>query len=216
MGITDSFPRNWECARCTYANTFMTFSSQCQICGYDRDAQLWICCSCGASNPAHIVLCNSCGSEQNTFTGRKKNWRCPKCSCINFPDSINCSVCQTNKSSKSQVKSVIPIAVEVDSSRLRELQKDVLKCHKCKTLLYDNTDINCTVCGVPCLAEGFKPRPFPQSSLPKLKAEDQPSSSGLWKCSTCTLLNDPAQTICQACGSKKGDKPGEKLRPLGR
>ena len=60
------------------------------------------------------------------------------------------------------------------------------------------------VCNTPCMAETFKPRPFPQSSLPKVKYEDHPSSSGVWKCGTCTLLNDPGKTICQACGTKKG------------
>jgi RNA polymerase subunit RPABC4/transcription elongation factor Spt4 len=111
------------------------------------------------------------------------------------------------------VKLKDPVAIEVDPSRLGESQNDVLKCLKCQTLLYDNTGTHCMVCGTPCMTEGFKPRPFPQSSLPKVKPEDNPSSSGVWKCVSCTLLNDPDQTICQACGSKKGDrdKPIEKL-----
>ena len=213
MGITDSFPRTWQCARCTYMNSFTT-SSHCEICGADRDAKLWICCSCGASNPVHIVLCNSCGSEQNTFKTKKMDWPCPKCSFVNFSDSTKCLVCKSDKLSNNQpVKLKDPVAIEVDPSRLGESQNDVLKCLKCQTLLYDNTGTHCMVCGTPCMTEGFKPRPFPQSSLPKVKPEDHPSSSGVWKCVSCTLLNDPDQTICQACGSKKGDrdKPIEKL-----
>ena len=218
MGITDSFPRTWQCVRCTYMNSFTT-SSQCQMCGADRDAKLWICCSCGASNPGHIVLCNSCGSEQNTFTTKRMDWPCPKCSHVNLSNSNKCVVCKSDKLLNNQhVKQNESIAIEVDSSRLGEFQNDVLKCHQCQTLLYDNTGTYCIVCGTPCMAEGFKPRPFPQSSLPKVKLEDSPGTSGVWKCVTCTLLNDPGQTICQACGSKKDDggKPIEKLPPLGK
>ena len=218
MGITDSFPRTWQCVRCTYVNSFTT-SLQCGVCGADRDEKLWICCKCGASNPIHIVLCNSCGSEQNTFTTEKIDWPCPKCSYANFSETTKCAVCKSDKRSNHHpAKSKDPVAIVVDTSRLGEFQDDALKCHKCQTLLYDNIDAHCMVCNTPCMAEAFKPRPFPQSSLPKVKHEDHPSSSGVWKCGTCTLLNDPGKTICQACGTKKGDK--NELRknelPLGR
>ena len=219
MGITDSFPRSWQCVRCTYMNSFTT-GSQCEMCGADRDEKMWICCGCGASNPADIVLCNSCGSEQNTFTTKKTEWPCPKCSFVNPSDSTKCDVCKSDKLSNNQhVKLKSPIDIEVDSSRLKEFQMDVLKCDKCKTLLYNNTGAHCMVCGTPCVAEGFKPRPFPQSSLPKAKFKDSPSSSGMWKCVICTLLNDPKQTICQACGHMKidcGGKHRESLAPLGK
>ena len=217
MGITDSFPRSWQCVRCTYLNSFTT-SSQCQVCGADRNEKLWICCNCAASNPVHIVLCNSCGSERNTFATKKTDWSCPKCNYVNISDSTNCNVCKSSKLLNDQsVKSKDPVAVDVDSSRLQEFQQDVLKCHNCQTLLYDNTGNHCMVCGTPCVADGFKPRPFPQSSLPKVKYEDGLSSSGMWKCLTCTLLNDPDKIICQTCGNMKGenDKTVKNLLPLG-
>ena len=143
MGITDSFPRTWQCLRCTYVNSFTT-SLQCGVCGADRDEKLWICCKCGASNPIHIVLCSSCGSEQNTFTTEKIDWPCLKCSYANFSETTKCAICKSDRRSNHHPeKSKDPVAIVVDTSRLGEFQDDALKCHKCHTLLYDNVDAHC-------------------------------------------------------------------------
>lgn len=218
MGITDSFPRSWSCEKCTYLNDALT--GKCRICGTAKGSNLWICCKCGNSNRLGIIICDSCG--QKTFDDENKStkdWSCQRCSCVNSSNSRRCSVCgfaQTQDKSDT-VKS--DVSVQVDSTRLihKELQEDLLKCHRCQTLLYDNTGCHCTVCGTPCLTEGFKPRPFPQSSLPKAVATDSdtPSTSKeLWKCSECTLPNDSNLASCKACRNQNVDfkrKPVEKL-----
>lgn len=222
MGITNSFPRSWECERCTYLND--PFSGTCRICGTAKENKSWICCKCGHSNPLEIVLCNSCGSERTTFgdknksKGPTKDWTCLQCTSVSSSNSGQCTVCGF-----TPIDDKGAIAVQVDSTRLEreEIQEDLLKCHKCQTLLYDNTGNHCTVCGTTCLTEGFKPRPFPQSSLPKetVTDSDTPNTSNLWKCSQCTLLNDSKLTVCKACSNKNGDikrNPMQKLIQLGK
>ena len=224
MGITDSFPRSWQCERCTYINDAWT--GTCRICGTGKKSKPWICYKCGSSNPSGIILCNTCGSEQKTFGSKnsRKDWSCSLCSYTNFPDSSQCAICgfakpEGNSSSFSD-NGKSDVRVQVDSTRLghKEVEADLLKCHKCQTLLYDNTGSHCTVCGTPCLSEGFKPRPFPQSSLPKGGAAELSSASGTWKCSQCTLLNDSTQTTCKACAyeSVGKKKPVGKLMKIGK
>ena len=181
------------------------------MCTSLKEPQTWICFNCGSRNPVTIVLCNSCGTEQRTFTS-KRDWSCPQCKYTNFPNTNKCSNCGKNR--LTTVSNNTPgwsakikdnnIHLEVDAARLtdKDIQDKLLKCEKCQTLLYNTTGSCCTVCDTPCLSEGFKPRPFPQSSLPKAVNSDAKESQ-VWECSHCFLLNDSSEVKCKACASNK-------------
>ncbi|XP_046853610.1 calpain-15-like isoform X2 [Xenia sp. Carnegie-2017] len=209
MGTTDSLPTrsSWQCVRCTFMNN-LTTSSQCQMCGIDRETKFWICLKCGSNNPQYIVLCNFCGAEQNAFSVKSKSWTCTKCTFINTSDSLCCRVCKHGRSS-NDAAFALPrgiVNVEVDSNLVREYKQDVLKCQKCQTLLFDNPGLHCLVCKTPCFYEGFKPRPFPQSSLPR-ENKVISSLSDIWQCQRCTSLNGPENNECYVCKKSKHCEP---------
>ena len=99
--------------------------------------------------------------------------------------------------------------IECDANIAQQSPEIILKCPKCQTLLYDNASMYCTVCGSLCESEGFKPRPFPSSSVTTSPESTPPALPGQWNCPGCTFANDNCQTICEICHTEREVKEND-------
>jgi len=87
---------------------------------------------------------------------------------------------------------------------IAQQSSEVLKCPNCQSLLYDNVGLFCTVCRSPCPEEGFKPRPFPESSVPHISKDPDDQK---WSCPGCTFENKASKSSCEVCGSEPVVEP---------
>ncbi|XP_032234335.1 calpain-D isoform X2 [Nematostella vectensis] len=224
MGTIASIEQ-WTCQKCTLLNSGI--SRSCQACGaVRRSTKTWICRICQHENPVSIVLCNECGYEkpnnQSPSRTKTKQWSCSKCTLVNPASTTKCSACgnveqieiidsseekpvsTTSKADRLYPNLELEIQkVEVDPEIIDQSPEVVLKCPKCQTLLYDNVSLFCTVCGSRCTDDGFKPRPFPSSSVPSSPESSSAPLPGTWNCPGCTYANQDAVVSCEVCGSKR-------------
>ena len=219
MGVNFSTERVWTCEKCTLINPGR--NPTCSACGCRKQAtNTWVCKVCGSRNPQTLVLCNQCGSDK-IESPRKANhngiqWTCPRCTLTNPFTNNFCSACQfepplvvadtpVSRGPSSNRKLYPDLSIDLHPS-IAQQSTEVLKCSKCQSLLYDNVGVNCTVCHSPCPEEGFKPRPFPESSIPHVSKDLCINS---WSCSGCTFENKVSNTVCEVCGSARevGPKP---------
>lgn len=217
MGVNFSLEQNWTCEKCTLINTGR--NSTCLACGHRKQSTAtWICKACGSRNPHTVVLCNHCGSDKLEFPrnadNNGKQWTCPQCTLSNPWTRTICSACRfepslvvadSAKASKSEGSAtnqrLYPnLSLELHPA-IAQQSSEVLKCPKCQSLLYDNVGVYCTVCHSPCPEEGFKPRPFPKSSIPSVS---KGPVTDTWSCSGCTFHNKDSNSVCEVCGSARG------------
>lgn len=224
MGVKLSTAEHWPCEQCTLINPGK--NSTCQACGINRKkfAESWICKACASRNPQSVVLCNHCGSEKligSTSTSpnsdHENEWTCRRCTLTNSWKNNICSACgsdpalgvadhakdTTNPVSPSKRRLYPDLTLELFPEIARQ-SSEVLKCPKCQSLLYDNVGLFCTVCRSPCPEEGFKPRPFPESSIPR---ESKDRDDQTWSCSGCTFENKASNSICEVCESGRVVEP---------
>ena len=217
MGVNLSMEKDWPCEKCTLINPGR--NPTCQACGHRKQpAEGWICKACASRNPQSLVLCNNCGSERftasspspNTNTNHDKEWTCSRCTLANPWRNKICSACgldpavvvadsskKTSPESTSNRRLYPNLSLEL-YPEIAQQSSEVLKCSKCQSLLYDNVGLHCTVCRSPCPEEGFKPRPFPESSMPRASKD---LAEQRWSCLGCTFENKASNSICEVCGS---------------
>ncbi len=214
-----STEQDWTCEKCTLINPGR--NPTCLACGRRKQTTAtWICKSCGSRNPQTVVLCNQCGSDKiespRNSDHNGKQWTCPRCTLSNPWKTNVCSACQfdpslvvadtsTSAGPSSNQRLYPDLSLELDPG-IAQQSPEVLKCPNCQSLLYDNVGVNCTVCHSPCPEEGFKPRPFPESSISHVSKD---FGTGSWSCSGCTFDNKHSNPICEVCGSARevGPKP---------
>lgn len=220
MGVNFSTEQDWTCEKCTLINPGR--QSTCQACGHRKQLGVtWICKACGSRNPQTVVLCNHCGSEKlecpRNSDNDGKQWTCPRCTLTNPWTSNICYACHldpslvvadtakgsTSEGSSSNQKLYPDLSLDLHPG-IAQQSTEVLKCPKCQSLLYDNVGVLCTVCHSPCPEEGFKPRPFPKSSIPHVSKD---LDNGNWSCSGCTFDNKASNSICEVCGSAREVEP---------
>ena len=203
----------------------------CQTCGESNPRTYVFCSHCGKDYDPKPSTNQSRSSK--AYYSETNEWNCPKCSSRNPASTTTCSTCRNkknggvivvadsspgpaatpsertdggkiSKSGRLYPRLDLEVAsIDVDPD-VAQKSPDVLKCSKCRTVLYDNLGSVCNVCGEKCSDEGFKPRPFPSSSLPSSTVAQYPSSSdGSWTCTQCTLQNDARQLACAACGKQR-------------
>lgn len=212
--------QNWTCEKCTLINPGR--HPTCSACGHRKQPAVntWMCKVCGSRNPQTVVLCNHCGSDRiespRNSDHNGKQWTCPRCTLTNPWRKSTCSACQfdpslivadssTSGGSSSNQRLYPDLSLELHPGIAKQ-SPEVLKCPKCQSLLYDNVGVYCTVCHSPCPEEGFKPRPFPESSVPHVSKDVDGSH---WSCSGCTFDNKASNSVCEVCGSARnvGPKP---------
>ena len=220
MGVNLSTEPDWHCEKCTLINPGK--NSTCQACGLRKQTTVsWICKACASRNPQALVLCNNCGSEKcigsavlpNVNTSNSKQWTCSQCTLTNRWRSNTCSACGlvvtdrekevTSKGSSSNRKLYPDLSLEL-YPEIAQQSSEVLKCPNCQSLLYDNVGLCCTVCHSPCPEEGFKPRPFPESSKPR---ESKELDNQKWSCPGCTFENKASNSVCEVCRSSHVVEP---------
>lgn len=207
----------WKCQKCQANNP--TKYVLCNHCGNEksfvtesksepgRTKQIdnkdeWSCTKCTFRNPSSLITCSACGAKRN----EELIVVADSSPSSESEDDLVTDGCKSSTSRRLYPRLDIELAnVDVDTE-VAGRSPDVLKCAQCRTVLYDNLGCVCNVCGTKCAEDGFKPRPFPSSSLPSSTVAKYPSSSdGSWSCTQCTLQNDARQLVCEACG-----KPREK------
>lgn len=227
MGVKLSTEQDWPCEKCTLINPGR--DSTCQACGNRKQSNgSWICKACAFRNPQSSVSCNQCGSEKvmlSASTGTSQNsdpshgiirkqWTCIRCTLSNSRKNKICSACgfdpalieaddgkdRANTESTKKQRLYPDLTLELHPEIAQRSSDQVLKCPKCQSLLYDNAGLVCTVCRCPCPEEGFKPRPFPESSIPRT-SED--TDDQRWSCPGCTFENQNSNPVCQVCGSNR-------------
>lgn len=216
---------DWQCEKCTLINPGRI--NICQACGRRKQhAESWVCDACASRNPHALVLCNNCGSKRlkassvtpdanNTSNG--KQWTCSRCTLTNPWKNNTCSACgldqalvladpakETTSTEPSSNRKIYPDLKLDLYPDIAQQSPEVLKCDKCQSLLYDNVGLHCTVCHSPCPEEGFKPRPFPESSKPRASKDLDDQK---WSCSGCTFENKASNSICELCGSGREVEP---------
>lgn len=201
MGLKLSTGESWHCAKCTLINPGR--NSVCQVCGNRKQMpESWICNVCASRNPETLVLCNHCGSERvivSTSTSRNsdsnhvREWTCDACTLTNLSKDSICSACGTSVS----LAVTDPSRAELHPEIAEQNVDKVLKCPNCQSLLYDNVRRFCNVCHFPCPEQGFKPRPFPKSSI---RSASEELSGGKWSCPGCTFENKSSSFKCKICG----------------
>lgn len=217
MGLNLTTVQGWTCEKCTLINTGR--NPTCSACGYRKQPTVntWMCKVCGSRNPQKVVRCNHCGSDRiespRNSNHNGKQWTCPRCTLTNPWMTSVCSACQFNPSlvmadsstsgGPSNQRLYPDLSLELHP-RIAQQSSEVLKCPKCQSLLYDNVGVYCTVCHSPCPEEGFKPRPFPESSIPHVSKDVDNSH---WSCSGCTLDNKASNSVCEVCGSARDVGP---------
>ena len=214
----------WSCEKCTLINTGR--NSTCSACRYPKQPTVsaWTCKVCGSRNPQTVVLCNHCGSDRipspRNSDHNGKQWTCRRCTLTNPWTASICSACQfdpslimadspTSGGSSSNQRLYPDLSLELHP-RIAQQSPEVLKCPNCQSLLYDNVGFYCTVCHSPCPEEGFKPRPFPKSSVPHVSKDDCQ-----WNCSGCTFANKAPKTVCEVCGRARDVGPNPPCSPFG-
>lgn len=216
MGAKFSLEQQWTCKQCTLINPGR--NSTCSACGHRKQSTAtWTCRVCDSRNPQTLVLCNSCGSDKGVARNADSNgkqWTCPRCTLTNPWNRSVCSACQFEpsivesnsvKASESEETSssqrIYPnLSLELHPT-IAQQSSEGLKCPNCQSLLYDNVGVHCTVCHSPCPEEGFKPRPFPKSSIPSVSKGPLTDN---WGCSQCTFVNEGSNSVCAVCGSDRG------------
>lgn len=220
MGVSLSTEPDWHCEKCTLINPGK--NGTCQACGLRKQTTVsWICKACASRNPQALVLCNNCGSEKcigsailpDVNTSNSKQWTCSQCTLTNPWRSNTCSACGlvvtdrekevTSKESSSNGKLYPDLNLEL-YPEIAQQSSEVLKCPNCQSLLYDNVGLCCTVCRSPCPEEGFKPRPFPESSKPR---ESKELDNQKWSCPSCTFENKASNSVCEVCRSSRVVEP---------
>lgn len=220
MGVNLSTEPDWHCEKCTLINPGK--NGTCQACGLRKQTTVsWICKACASRNPQALVLCNNCGSEKcmgsavlsDVNTSNSKQWTCSQCTLTNPWRSNTCSACGlvvtdrekevTSKESSSNRKLYPDLNLEL-YPEIAQQSSEVLKCPNCQSLLYDNVGLCCTVCHSPCPEEGFKPRPFPESSKPR---ESKELDNQKWSCPSCTFENKASNSVCEVCRSRRVVEP---------
>ena len=206
----------WCCEKCTLINQGRF--AVCQACGNQKQVNPgWTCRNCSSPNPSSIIQCNSCRSlrfnQSSTASENESRWICPRCTLSNSCKSDVCSACKLNRSlevadssedrgrrGRSFAERVYPNLTLELYPEIAQQSSEVLKCPRCQSLLYDNVGSYCTVCRSPCPEDGFKPRPFPSSSLP---SSSKDFSVELWSCPGCTLYNNVSASKCEVCGTTR-------------
>ncbi|XP_020605318.1 calpain-15-like [Orbicella faveolata] len=218
MGVNFSTEQSWTCKQCTLINTGR--NPTCSACGYRKQPTVsaWTCKVCGSRNPQTVVLCNHCGSDRikspRNCDHNGKQWTCPRCTLTNPWTASICSACQLDPSlvmadssasrgSSAKERLYPDLSLQLHPV-IAQQSPEVLKCPKCQSLLYDNVGVYCTVCHSPCPEEGFKPRPFPKSSVPHVSKDIDDSH---WSCSGCTLDNKASNSVCEVCGRARDVGP---------
>lgn len=218
MGLNSSTDHRWTCEKCTLINTGR--NPTCSACGYRKQTTVstWTCKVCGSRNPQTVILCNHCGSDRiespRNANYNGKQWTCPRCTLTNPWKTSICSACQYDPSlviadsstsgGPSSNQRLYPDLSHELHPRIAQQSPEVLKCSKCQSLLYDNVGVYCTVCHSPCPEEGFKPRPFPKSSIPHVSKDVDDSH---WSCSECTFDNKASSSVCEVCGRARDVGP---------
>jgi len=161
--------------------------------GSDTSAKEWTCSKCTLTNPSSQAKCAVCGHQKPEV--------------ITIDDEQTDSPSTTNDSQGRtrlypNLELELP-AIDCHSDIAQQSPEIVLKCPKCQTLLYDNASTLCTVCGCRCDSEGFKPRPFPSSSVTTSPESSPPALPGQWNCPGCTFANDNSRTICEICNTER-------------
>lgn len=147
----------------------------------------------------------STSTALNSTSGNGKEWTCDRCTFSNLSKGTICSACGFSPSlvvadyamntEKPRLYPTLP--VELYSEIAQQNEEQVLKCPNCQSLLYDNAGLCCTVCHCPCPEQGFKPRPFPESSIRRTSDD---SGGGKWSCAGCTFENKSHNSKCEICG----------------
>lgn len=201
MGSKLSTEENWHCAKCTFIN--LGRNSVCQVCGNRKQMhESWTCNVCAYRNPESLVLCNHCGSERvvvststslNSDLNHVTKWTCDACTLTNLCKDSICSACGSSRSLAVTDPSGLELHPEIAEQNIDK----VLKCPHCQSLLYDNVGRCCNVCHFPCPEQGFKPRPFPNSSI---RSTSEELNGGEWSCPSCTFENKSSSFECKICG----------------
>lgn len=214
---------DWACRYCSLENP--SYKNRCEACNFQRNGNQQVQ-DAGTLVKSAGSLSESIGSNIARFFGfGGKEWTCSKCTLKNPPSQSKCAACDSRKpevieipedvqdcpstSSDQSRTRLYPnlelelLKIEYDANIAQESPEIILKCPKCQTLLYDNASMHCTVCGSICESEGFKPRPFPSSSVTTTPESTPPALPGRWNCPGCTFANDISQTICEICRTER-------------
>lgn len=204
---------NWACNRCSLENP--KYLNRCNACENPREETI--------AKPSPLDAIAKFFGFGNDTTG--KEWTCSKCTLNNLSSQDKCAACghkksevitisddektdspSTNSQGRTRLYPNLELeipAIDCHPDIAQQSPEIVLKCPKCQTLLYDNASTLCTVCGSRCENEGFKPRPFPSSSV-TTSPESSPSAlPGEWNCTGCTFANNNSRTVCEICNTER-------------
>ena len=220
----------WTCKKCTLDNS--RFAKVCQACGspcpWSCDCgtknleSLVSCSACGSQRPSTSLMSKILTPRPKELCNPESEWSCPKCTLNNSAKRKACSACGCEKP-----KCEHPMVVDVEANEtvsaspprlypdleiskvevnldIAEHSPEGLKCPRCNAQLCDNASVTCTNCGARCSSEGFKPRPFPSSSLPSTPQAVEAPPPGTWNCPACTFNNKGRNLLCLMCGDASG------------
>lgn len=151
----------------------------------------WSCAKCTLQNPSSRTSCAACGSRKEVIV---------------IPDDEELDSSGPERQSHGRLYPDLKIEIpkiDLDTDIAQQSPELVVKCPKCQTLLLDNAGLNCSVCGAKCQDEGFKPRPFPSSSIASTPESLPPSIPGKWNCPNCTFTNENSRDKCKICNIEK-------------
>lgn len=215
---------SWNCTKCSLINPER--NTRCSACGSARTHPIELAAS---------QLFNGVSSLWKRVVGEQNpQWNCPKCTLENTGSTTSCEACGSPKEvivvpDDEQLDSVgqssrkivpnkdikrlspnlrIDIPIVLDKEAAEQSPELVVKCPKCQTLLVDNADVVCAVCGARCQDEGFKPRPFPSSSVALTPESSPPSIPGKWNCPSCTYMNENFKDKCEMCNTENASATG--------
>ncbi|XP_031551035.1 calpain-15-like [Actinia tenebrosa] len=207
---------NSRCSGCKCARTQAIESSASTLNGVHNlfrrvvgGKKPWSCVKCTLENPSSIEKCTACGNPKEDIVipdpDDEELHSSGLPSRSNRQNEYSSSEGQSQRAQERLYPNLeieIP-KIDVDTHVAQQSPELIVKCPKCRTLLLDNVGLCCTVCGTRCEDEGFKPRPFPSSSIASTPESTPPSIPGMWNCPSCTFTNENSRLNCEMCDTKK-------------
>ena len=151
----------------------------------------------------------------DTMVEEEDSWECSECTLLNQTADTVCSLCETKRQAGSGTFSLHGASPKDDPPKKQTFcdtmveKDDRWVCAGC-TLLNQPADSKCAVCGWERpVVSGLSPAK--SASVKDDLTKTQPfwdtmiDHDDSWKCSACTLLNQPGHLICDACGVEKSE-----------